>query len=82
MEKGVKNLASASRTANRRGTGTDEDDSGIGMEDAENEVDLDQPSGSGGAIGQQAPPVSTIPKPFYSGGPTIASMLAPSSSHS
>ncbi len=42
MEKGFKNLNAAARSASKRRTGTDADDSGVGMEDTENDLDRDR----------------------------------------
>lgn len=82
MDKGVKNLNAVARTASKRGIGTDEgDDSGIGLEETENEVAQDRVDDSGSASDSHAMEYGAHPPseprlPRLSSCP-IASMLSP-----
>lgn len=59
MEKGLKNLQAAYRSAQRRERGMDGDDSGIGFSDAEHEI-----------VDEVPPPVSYSVYPTYHPAPT------------
>ena len=74
MEKGLKNLHAANRSAQRKERGKDDSgDSGIGGSDAENEID-DSHSG----VAQSALHIQpNYTNPRQRGGPSIQSMLSP-----
>ncbi|EON63236.1 hypothetical protein W97_02463 [Coniosporium apollinis CBS 100218] len=91
MEKGLKNLQAASRSAQRKERGIyDEGDSGIGCSDAENEIDdglVGMASASASASSSAAAPPPSYPVQQQvlgyipqqrTSGPSIQSMLSPS----
>ena len=70
MEKGLKNLQQAHRSAQRKERGIYEGDSGIGCSDAENELDEGHPDAAQSV--EQAQGGYSIQR----GGPSIQSMLS------
>lgn len=78
MEKGLKNLQSAHRSAQKKERGIyGHDDSGISCSDAENDIDDDNKSAGTASATQQSPEAFQVQRT----GLSIQSMLSPTPAH-
>jgi hypothetical protein len=80
MEKGLKNIQAAYKSAQRKERGMAEHDSGFGCSDAECEIDMDPTVESSQTAAQREQPGDELAFPGRK--MSIQAMLSPSPSHS